>query len=260
LTFDDGYADNLFEALPRLERWRVPATFFLTTGYVGAAREFWWDEIEAILLSPGTLPAHLTLTIGGEQREWPLGAACRYDDAMAARHAAWRTSQPAPTVRHQLYLALWQALFSLRPSARDLVLDQLRRWSGRSETPRLSYRPLRHDEVKTLANSPVAAIGAHTVTHTRLSALDAAEQIREIRDSRRAAESMIGKPVTEFAYPHGAHDDATVARVAEAGLLTACTTVHAVITPGSSPLRLPRFMVQDWDGATFERQLKAWLE
>jgi peptidoglycan/xylan/chitin deacetylase (PgdA/CDA1 family) len=35
VTFDDGYECLLTRALPILERWRVPATFFLSTGLMG---------------------------------------------------------------------------------------------------------------------------------------------------------------------------------------------------------------------------------
>src|SRR5262249_42280820 len=40
ITFDDGYADNLYNAAPLLDRYDVPATLFLATGYIDGAREF----------------------------------------------------------------------------------------------------------------------------------------------------------------------------------------------------------------------------
>jgi peptidoglycan/xylan/chitin deacetylase (PgdA/CDA1 family) len=42
LTFDDGYADNLYNAKAGLEQHAIPATFFVTTAYVGSGREFRW--------------------------------------------------------------------------------------------------------------------------------------------------------------------------------------------------------------------------
>ena len=56
ITFDDGYADNLHEAAQLLNRYDTPATFFITTGYVGQGREFWWDELERIVPAEKYLP------------------------------------------------------------------------------------------------------------------------------------------------------------------------------------------------------------
>ncbi len=46
ITFDDGYADNLTTALPLLERYAAPATFFVVSGRI----PFWWDRMAALPL------------------------------------------------------------------------------------------------------------------------------------------------------------------------------------------------------------------
>lgn len=43
ITFDDGYADNAELALDVLNRWRLHATFFVTTGFVGSETQAPWD-------------------------------------------------------------------------------------------------------------------------------------------------------------------------------------------------------------------------
>src|SRR5262249_25579486 len=75
ITFDDGYADNLYKAKPLLERYEIPATVFLTAGYLGQDREFWWDELERLLLQAETLPRALSLNINGRTYHWDLGDA-----------------------------------------------------------------------------------------------------------------------------------------------------------------------------------------
>jgi len=43
ITFDDGYRDNLVNALPLLEKYDIPATIFITTGQLGKKASFVWD-------------------------------------------------------------------------------------------------------------------------------------------------------------------------------------------------------------------------
>ncbi len=50
LTFDDGYVDNLVAGKPRLAAADVPATVFLTTGFVDRPDGFWWDELARLIL------------------------------------------------------------------------------------------------------------------------------------------------------------------------------------------------------------------
>jgi peptidoglycan/xylan/chitin deacetylase (PgdA/CDA1 family) len=64
ITFDDGYADNVLEGQPLFERFGIPVTIFLATGFVNSDRELWWDELERAVIEPARLPASLELDIG----------------------------------------------------------------------------------------------------------------------------------------------------------------------------------------------------
>src|SRR5947209_14606396 len=80
VTFDDGYADNLYNAKPLLERYDVPATTLIATGYMGCDREFWWDELERLFLQLGKLSETLCLNVNGSSYQWELGEVAHYTD------------------------------------------------------------------------------------------------------------------------------------------------------------------------------------
>ena len=109
VTFDDGYADNLYSAKPLLEKYNIPATVFVASGYIGHQGEFWWDELERIFLQPGTLPEILTLSINGKSYQWELGEAAAYSEDNYQRYCGWTVDwQEAPGLRQSLYLSLHQ--------------------------------------------------------------------------------------------------------------------------------------------------------
>ncbi|MGB2713831.1 MAG: polysaccharide deacetylase family protein [Vicinamibacterales bacterium] len=43
ITFDDGYLDNFENAAPVLERYHLPATFFVVSQWIGTDIVPWWD-------------------------------------------------------------------------------------------------------------------------------------------------------------------------------------------------------------------------
>ena len=111
VTFDDGYADNLWNAKPLLERYDVPATVFVTTGYVGRDQEFWWDELETFLLERKTLPETLQLNINGGIRQWELGTSADYDEDAYNHYRSWNVSEKNdPSPRQFVYRSLHQLL------------------------------------------------------------------------------------------------------------------------------------------------------
>lgn len=52
ITFDDGYFNNTL-ALAVLQEFRVPATFFISTGHVRDGKAFWWDAFSRRLAALG---------------------------------------------------------------------------------------------------------------------------------------------------------------------------------------------------------------
>ena len=104
VTFDDGYADNLQNAKPLLERFDIPATVFVASGYVGSDHEFWWDELERLSLHPGTLPEPLRLSMNGNAYQWELKEGACYRDSDFQHYRSWNVLEKEnPTSRQDLY-------------------------------------------------------------------------------------------------------------------------------------------------------------
>lgn len=89
LTFDDGYADNLWNAKPLLQRYGVPATVFVVTGYIGQTQEFWWNELERLLLSSSMLPECLSVTVNGKPYEWQMGEWAQLSQSKLSSYWGW---------------------------------------------------------------------------------------------------------------------------------------------------------------------------
>jgi peptidoglycan/xylan/chitin deacetylase (PgdA/CDA1 family) len=262
ITFDDGYADSLRRAKPLLERYDTPATVFVVTGAFGQGREFWWDELEQLILQPSTLPDEFQLTVNGYTHSWELGEAARYTKKDALAHRHWRAWDAPPSRRHGLYRSLWEMLRAMPQSERQRVLDALREWASSEPVCRLTRRLLDPPEVLSLAQDGLIEIGAHTVTHPALSVLPVAMQRAEVEQGKSRLEEILGQPVSTFSYPYGSRSDytaETVGLVREAGYTGACLCCPGVVQPSTERFQLPRIHVYDCDGEAFAKSLWRWF-
>ncbi|MDQ3623289.1 MAG: polysaccharide deacetylase family protein, partial [Verrucomicrobiota bacterium] len=239
--------------------YALPATVFLATGYLGAAREFWWDELEQLLLAPGRLPKSLRLMINGELHHWDLGPAAEYGEEDRGRDRSRRAWDGEPGSRFFLYYSVWQRLRVLSHDARQHLLGEIREWAGMQVSARPGHRPLTLDEVGALRKGELIEIGAHTVTHPSLPARETETQRVEISKSKTDLEALLNEPVTSFAYPFGDYTAETVALVRDAGFACACSTVCGMVWPAANRFELPRIEVQDWDGEEFQARLSSWF-
>jgi peptidoglycan/xylan/chitin deacetylase (PgdA/CDA1 family) len=262
VTFDDGYADNLENAKPQLERYNIPATIFISAGAVGNVRPFWWDELEALLLRPGKLPETLQLNVNGDIMAWKLGETAVYHEKDYWKNRSWSVMEKTdPSLRHGIYRSLLTQMRPIPSSERQKILDELLAWAGAQSTDRPDYLPLTPDEMHRLEQGGLVEVGAHTMTHPVLSTLPPTAQQIEIQQSKTELEKVLGHSVTSFSYPFGSRSDytmETVGIVREAGFACACSNFPEVIWNGTDLFQLPRILVRDWDGDTFARMLRSW--
>lgn len=263
VSFDDGYADNLHNAKPILERYEIPAVVFVIAGSVGAQNEFWWDELDRILLQPGSLPPELAFRLNGTETRWKLGpSAVEYSEATYREHAAWYYGKTAPTERHALYVDLYQVIRPLAPHQQSEMLTMLRAWSAQGTAPLKSNLPMTPAELRSLRKGDLIEVGAHTMSHPVLSTLPEDSQRREIHESKKLLQEFVGEPITGFAYPYGGDRDytrETADIVREAGFDAAFSAASGVIHRQSDAFRLPRNWVRNWNGEQFAGRMQRWF-
>jgi peptidoglycan/xylan/chitin deacetylase (PgdA/CDA1 family) len=261
VTFDDGYSDNLSWALPLLKKYEVPATVFVTSGYMGQEREFWWDDLERILLLNANLPETLEIKIKGRPYKWTFGKALSRDLARESRWNVMMSADPSPY--HKAYKELHTLLKPLDHAERLPIMDDLCRWADLSVVGRREYMAISEAGMKALASDGIVDLGAHTVTHPMLSAMSREAQQLEITECKKRLEAVLGRSVSSFSYPFGTRAD--VGRIAprlarDAGYGLACANYSGLAGRHSDPYLLPRLLVRDWDGQEFARRLKGWFD
>jgi len=96
---------------------------------------------------------------------------------------------------------------------------------------------LTEHQVRTIADR--FEIGAHTMTHPRLSTLDPTSAKKEIENSKSTLERWSGKKITSFCYPEGMYTKEQKHLVQGAGFSLARTTKRFSLTAGNDPFELP---------------------
>ena len=257
ITFDDGYSDNLVNAKPLLEEFSLPATFFLTSGYLQGSNDFWWDALERPFFRKERIPSTLQIEIERALLTFDFAGDTEYRDSAFKEHRQWRAWDPPLSKRHLAYYDLWQILHRVPSSTREQLLDTIQDWAGSgSNGVGSACRPLSAQEVRQLAVGPGVEIGGHSVTHPSLPLLDHESQQREIVENKRRLEELLGRRLQHFSYPHGELCDDTVSLLKQAGYEAACTTQAFAVERSVDLFRLPRICVEDWNGEDFARRLK----
>ena len=195
LTFDDGWRDTYTRALPCLKRFGIPATVFVTTGYVGSPDASWVERLS---------------------RSW--------EDSTRRSQIRTQMARVMPNgARDAEFEEMVECLKHMAAAQRDQLLAELlpveKGPSGAEDVDRM----LRWEQLIAMSNDGVQ-IGAHTVTHPLLTFEDDTVIERELRGSKEALEARLGKAVYAFAYPNGDWNERVRQWVVRTGYRCAFTT------------------------------------
>ena len=234
ITFDDGYRSVHELALPVLRKFGLPATVFVTSGYVGE-RNMWNDRIiEAV---QGLPDGSLDLT--------ELGL-----DEYSLHTLADRKHTLASLTETSKYLP---------PQGRTALIERLETMVGEE----LAYGLMLTPEMVVNLDRNGIEIGAHTISHPILTSLDDQSAQLEIAGGKAELETLIGKPVRLFAYPNGKvgkdFDARHVGMVREAGFDAGFTTAVGAVTRHGDRFQLPRSRPWDKTPFMFGMRLLRWL-
>jgi peptidoglycan/xylan/chitin deacetylase (PgdA/CDA1 family) len=256
ITFDDGYMDNFTNALPLLQKYKIPATMFLVSGMLNSKEEFWWDAVDRAFLTPGQRPRELSLTVSGGWHDWYLGAAAEYSQSAYEAYSGWRATNEPPTLRHKVFLEVWEILYGAASDERSRLVQEILQWAGLDRTARADYAVMTIEQALRLGSNDLIEVGAHSVTHSPLTEISSEARRRELTGSKRQLEMLFGRRVKSFAYPHSKFDAEVADLVAQCGFDAACTSEPYNVGPNTNPRMLPRFQIGDWGGDVFAGFLK----
>ena len=220
VTFDDGYIDNYHAAFPILRARGVPATFFISTGFIDRPRLPWWDEIAWRVRS--TAQTRLDL------RPWlpvPLALGEAREDQIHAVLCAYKSLQADDAVQ---------------------LMARLRETTGQATPERVDGLWMDWDMIREMGAAGMT-IGGHTVDHPVLARLPVERQCEEVEGCAARIRAETGRPMEYFAYPVGspwAFDADTRACMEAAGVRRAFSYYGGHARADSPRFDTPRMAVE----------------
>jgi peptidoglycan/xylan/chitin deacetylase (PgdA/CDA1 family) len=236
VTFDDGFRDTYHHAFRALRTYEIPATVFITTGYVDSGEPFWFELAAHLMMRVAPRAIHVPEC----PTALPLG--------------------PSVPERRESIRVIHTVLKALPDARRHTLMGQLtREFANCIDASAVDLsRPMTWDEVREMSAAGVD-FGSHTVTHPNLAKLGDADLSHELTESRHVMERQLGKQVLSVAYPFGtpsAYSERVLAAAGSAGYRIGMSYVPGVNWKGSMPrYELRRKGVSFWMSPAYFRAL-----
>jgi len=201
ITVDDGYQDFYEIAYPLLRLYEVPATFFVTTGFVNQELWLWPDQVSWLLARmPEGIISHQTvagLTL----------------DMRRPKEELWQT-----LIDHFLSIANVDRLSGIAD------LEQLCGQELPATAPP-KYAGSQWSQLEEMQRNGIE-IGGHTYSHPSLGHMTSDEVSQELERTSNLLTENLGSMLRSFCYPNGSpedYSDSIKQQVKDAGFTAAVT-------------------------------------
>ncbi len=179
ITLDDGYKDNFLNAFPIFQKYDIPFTVYIATSFPEKNALMWWYILEDIIL--------------------------KNDRVVLNSGEVFDCATPAQKV--EVFMILRKKILDLPYTGFNQSFIQMFGNYNFDNDSFVREMSLDWDQIVEMSKSPLCTIGAHTVTHCRLSVLTPQEMQAEIKESKRLIENYTGIYVKHFSYPFGTDNE-----------------------------------------------------
>ncbi|MGE0445923.1 MAG: polysaccharide deacetylase family protein [Vicinamibacterales bacterium] len=223
ITFDDGFRNNVAIAAPVLAEMQIPATFYVTTGFIGTSTGSWIDLIEFAV--ERTARVRLSLPALGLAGTWTTA-----DEKRVLLDQVRRVVKHDPAIDPSAVVSDVWAQTGVSALDPDAQLDDKMTWR----------------DLQSLADHSLFTVGGHSHTHRILEFLPTPVLTSEVATSVALLRDHLGAPIDHYSYPEGlAHcfSDRVIDVLKQHGIRCAPTAIAGTNSIGADPFRLSRVMV-----------------
>ena len=182
ITFDDGWKDNYINAFPLLKKYKIPATVFLSSDFIGTTKWFWPEKVLYLLMKAKRQESKIDVNIETKEVLRLFYQALVYQEERINAVVDFLKNKPIETI--------------------ESVIADLKKLTGINTLPH-RRQLLDWKEVLEMVESSIT-LGSHTETHAILTHPDNEDEIRrEIAGSKDKIEAKTGKLVKSFCFPNG---------------------------------------------------------
>lgn len=220
ITFDDGYLNNLTVALPLLEKYKIPASFFVSGYIIEEKFPIAWSDQVAWMYQQNDI---FTISID------------KYVFNKHPKHYFYNSDQN---------ITIYDALKKLDGIQRDKILNEWRNMfdieSRISEMDPEIWKMMNSAELKQFSSSALVTIGSHGNKHYNLGLIQPSEAEEDILSSIKIIEATIGKKIDSIAYPDGSYTEIVKDMAEKHGLVKQLAVTYKTNSDSRDKRILPR--------------------